>query len=276
MKLTTNYGLKKPDASDIVNIDDFNYNADAIDSAIKEVKTKVDSLNLTATNVKMSDGSTVQTTVTTNKSNISTLQSEVSANKTSIHLLNEELFGCKDALKKILIDKKIKGVENENNLSNLINKVNEFDDYKERFWIYKDGDEYTSVTGGFTIGNFGHAKSTMGDSSIIQEVTGGGSSTLIKTKNTIDISKLNELIVTLNSTASGQYSVGIKLYILNNNDEVVLSYDTGETQVTYLYAYLNVSNITGYHRIAFESYAYGNTIQGNRLRTTEIYKIWAQ
>ena len=77
MKLTTNYGLKKPDASDVVNIDDFNYNADAIDSAIKEVKTKVDSLNLTATNVKMSDGSTVEDTV--------------SANKTSIHLLNEEL-----------------------------------------------------------------------------------------------------------------------------------------------------------------------------------------
>ena len=77
MKLTTNYGLKKPDASDIVNIDDFNYNADAIDSAIKEVKTKVDSLNLTATNVKMSDGSTVEEVV--------------SANKTSIHLLQEEL-----------------------------------------------------------------------------------------------------------------------------------------------------------------------------------------
>ena len=55
MKLTTNYELKKPDASDIVNIDDFNYNADAIDSAIK------------------------------------TVEEVVSANKTSIHLLNEEL-----------------------------------------------------------------------------------------------------------------------------------------------------------------------------------------
>ena len=84
MKLTTNYGLKKPDASDIVNIDDFNYNADAIDSAIKEVKTKVDSLNLTATNVKMADGSTVEATV--------------SANKTSIHLLQEELGTNKSTL----------------------------------------------------------------------------------------------------------------------------------------------------------------------------------
>ena len=98
MKLTTNYGLKKPDASDIVNIDDFNYNADAIDTAIKEVKTKVDSLNLTATNVKMADGTTVQATVTTNKSNISTLQSEVSANKTSILSLQNELGANKTTL----------------------------------------------------------------------------------------------------------------------------------------------------------------------------------
>lgn len=84
MKLTTNYGLKKPDASDIVNIDDFNYNADAIDSAIKEVKTKVDSLNLTATNVKMADGSTVEATVSANKTSILNLQNELLGNKTTL------------------------------------------------------------------------------------------------------------------------------------------------------------------------------------------------
>ena len=84
MKLTTNYGLKKPDASDIVNIDDFNYNADAIDSAIKEVKTKVDSLNLTASNVKMSDGSTVEATVSANKTSILSLQEELGTNKSTL------------------------------------------------------------------------------------------------------------------------------------------------------------------------------------------------
>ena len=84
MKLTTNYGLKKPDASDIVNIDDFNYNADAIDSAIKEVKTKVDSLNLTATNVKMADGSTVEATVSANKTSILNLQEELGSNKSTL------------------------------------------------------------------------------------------------------------------------------------------------------------------------------------------------
>ena len=62
MKLTTNYGLKKPDASDIVNIDDFNYNADAIDSAIK----------------------TVEEVVSVNKTSILKLQEELGANKSTL------------------------------------------------------------------------------------------------------------------------------------------------------------------------------------------------
>lgn len=37
MKLTTNYSLKKPEGSDVVNIEDFNYNADIIDGKIKEI-----------------------------------------------------------------------------------------------------------------------------------------------------------------------------------------------------------------------------------------------
>lgn len=35
MKTTTNYGLKKPDGTDVVNIDDFNSNADIIDAQLK-------------------------------------------------------------------------------------------------------------------------------------------------------------------------------------------------------------------------------------------------
>ena len=41
MKLTTNYGLKKPEGNDVVNIDDLNYNADILDSAIKENKNSI-------------------------------------------------------------------------------------------------------------------------------------------------------------------------------------------------------------------------------------------
>ena len=62
MKLTTNYSLKKPEGSDVVNIDDFNYNADTIDIKIKAVENQSN----------------------TNKNNISSLQTQVSENKTSI------------------------------------------------------------------------------------------------------------------------------------------------------------------------------------------------
>ena len=76
MDLTTNYSLKKPSGADVVNIDDFNYNADLLDSKIK----------------------TIENQSNTNKSNISTLQSEVSANKTSILSLQNELGASKSIL----------------------------------------------------------------------------------------------------------------------------------------------------------------------------------
>ena len=44
MKLTMNYRLKKPESSDVVNIDDINYNADLLDSKIKEIDEKVISI----------------------------------------------------------------------------------------------------------------------------------------------------------------------------------------------------------------------------------------
>ena len=76
MKLTTNYSLKKPEGSDVVNIDDFNYNADTIDTKLKAIETQSN----------------------TNKTNISTLQNEVSANKTSILSLQSELGSNKTTL----------------------------------------------------------------------------------------------------------------------------------------------------------------------------------
>ena len=85
MKLTTNYGLKKPDASDIVNIDDFNYNADVIDSAIQEVKGKVDGLELKAEKVTLADKS--------NLFNATNVEDALLENKTSILELQAEVNG---------------------------------------------------------------------------------------------------------------------------------------------------------------------------------------
>lgn len=39
MLTTTNYGLKKPEGNDVVNIDDFNGNADIIDTKLKEINS---------------------------------------------------------------------------------------------------------------------------------------------------------------------------------------------------------------------------------------------
>lgn len=60
MKLTENYGLKKPDPTDVVNVYDFNYNADIIDSKLKEAEESLSGLELTASNVTMADGTTVE------------------------------------------------------------------------------------------------------------------------------------------------------------------------------------------------------------------------
>ena len=83
MKLTTNYSLKKPEGSDVVNIDDLNYNADILDSAIQEVKGKIDGLELVASNVKMADGSNVEEAITNLQAelngNVSTLENNINA-----------------------------------------------------------------------------------------------------------------------------------------------------------------------------------------------------
>ena len=83
VKLTTNFGLKKPEGSDIVNIDDFNYNADILDSKIKEVSSSIESLELIASNVKMANGSTVEDSITNLQAelngNVSTLENNINA-----------------------------------------------------------------------------------------------------------------------------------------------------------------------------------------------------
>ena len=61
MRLTVNYGLKKPEGSDVVNIDDFNYNADIIDSTMKEIKSEVGALELKAEKVTVADSTNVFT-----------------------------------------------------------------------------------------------------------------------------------------------------------------------------------------------------------------------
>ena len=90
MRLTTNLGLKKPEGTDVVNIDDFNYNADILDAKVKEISNKLSSISTNAKNTSFDNSSNgmvatnVQDAIEENKQNIE-------ANKTSILSLQEEL-----------------------------------------------------------------------------------------------------------------------------------------------------------------------------------------
>ena len=101
---TNNLNLEKPLQSENYNIDIFNSNADKIDTAIQEIKGKVDGLDLKAEKVTLADKSNLfnatnvedallenKTSIQNANSNISKLQSNVSANKTNISNLQSNV-----------------------------------------------------------------------------------------------------------------------------------------------------------------------------------------
>ena len=63
--------------------------------------------------------------------------------------IKNEIVECRDTLKQILIDKKIEGLENENKMSDLISKVDLLGEITHPLYLYKEGDECISLTGGW-------------------------------------------------------------------------------------------------------------------------------
>ncbi|WP_055667265.1 pyocin knob domain-containing protein [Desnuesiella massiliensis] len=61
MKTTANYGLKKPEGTDVVNIEDLNYNADIIDQKIKEVDNKASNIMVPVISVNNKTGAVTLT-----------------------------------------------------------------------------------------------------------------------------------------------------------------------------------------------------------------------
>ena len=108
MKLTTNYNLKKPESFDVVNVDDFNHNADIIDHAIQDVKAKVDGLELKAEKVTLADNS--------NLFNASNVEDALLENKNSI-LANTQLI---NALQVEVNGQRLRGINIHNQLENLL------------------------------------------------------------------------------------------------------------------------------------------------------------
>ena len=78
-----NLQLEKPLLNENYDIEVHNRNMDKIDSAIQEVKGKIDGLELVASNVKMDDGSTVEEAITNLQTelngNVSILENNINA-----------------------------------------------------------------------------------------------------------------------------------------------------------------------------------------------------
>ena len=87
---TANLQLEKPLITDHYDVNVFNRNADKIDTAIQEVKGKVDGLELTAKRVSIADSTNkfeatnVEDALLENKTSILNLQSELGTNKATL------------------------------------------------------------------------------------------------------------------------------------------------------------------------------------------------
>ena len=135
MKLTTNYGLKKPEGSDVVNIDDFNYNADIIDNTFKEIKT--DTVSISDEDIiqlfKNNDGDETNPLAYYTKSEIDTkiktIDNNINTNKNLINQAiekSEQAFQYGDNVKSKLVDKLISeglNVSTNNTFDELISSI---------------------------------------------------------------------------------------------------------------------------------------------------------
>lgn len=87
---TTNLQLEKPLITDYYDVNVFNRNMDKIDTAIQEVKGKVDGLELTAEKVSIADSTNefeatnVEEALLENKTSILNLQNELGTNKATL------------------------------------------------------------------------------------------------------------------------------------------------------------------------------------------------
>ena len=89
---TNNLNLEKPLQSENYNIDIFNSNADKIDTAIQEVKGKVDGLDLKAEKVTLADKSNLFTATNVEDALLENKRTILS-NTNLINALNEEING---------------------------------------------------------------------------------------------------------------------------------------------------------------------------------------
>ena len=114
MKYTGNYNLKKPDGTDVVNIEDFNENADIIDAELKKLNDAIKDLD--ADGITLPDGKTISekfTEITTKIGNTEELDTETKLS----------LVAAINEINQALVAHKAENATEHNNLKNDIIEI---------------------------------------------------------------------------------------------------------------------------------------------------------
>ena len=188
-----------------------------------------------------------------------------------VKLLTKLKQAEKNMLSNILTSKNVEVAE-EDKMSDLIGKVDllgEYDD--DKLWLYKDGDEYTDVTGGFVSHQVQSKPPTLTKTSSYMEYkaqsgsyTSGHYGTNLPI-NVTDYSLLKFEVETLNM-GSTQYGCNFGLTTNKDMNSSVAAIQITTNKSKHIIS-LDISSIRGLN------YVYSDTTYNN---TSRIYKIWLE
>ena len=192
-------------------------------------------------------------------------------------LLTDLIEVQKNTLKSILESKNVEVSDSENKLSILINKVNELVENRT-LWLYKNGDEYKDITGGWTYNTTGHnsysySALVKNTDHLLVSASGGGKGCTAITSNSIDVTNFAKFMIEIENNNASSNIIGNFMHLTkskNTNTQVV---STKPTTVSRQILTLDISSIVGNMYIAYEMFS--NKL-ANETGTTKIYRAWLE
>lgn len=183
-------------------------------------------------------------------------------------LLTNSIEAQKNTLKSILESKNVVVSEEENKLSILIDKVNELDDGK--LWLYRDGNEYTDLTGGFDV--LGHNLSYCTSQKtpylkLTNKLSGGNWHAGFYNKIPINVTGYSKLKFNLMEYYAGSSPNDYAFYVTKDTSIAAKDYALVTGQTTGIIE-LDISNINGPVYLRFRPFCYGSYIV--------VDKIWLE
>lgn len=210
--------------------------------------------------------------------NVSEYISQISELTTQVNSLTVEAADNKLALVNALVAKNIECSIDEE-YSSLINKINLFEEVVELYYLYKSGNTYDNITGGYvTKYSFTSASAIYNTSDILIKANAGssGGASVISTKSMIDVTKYKYLKARINinsASTNGGFMLYVKktfgTYPWNDNIAVSDKYKTlGAATIT-----LDISTLSGSHYIALGIDA-GSS--GSATMSATVYELWLE